>query len=136
MGVKLQQRTERLILTGTAPSVNHMYRNVMRKGRRCRVLTDRAQAWVEETIMKSVIWRNRNHWSMATGKVVVRIWYYFPDKKRRDTHNTLKALLDALEAACIYEDDKYALPQIMDYQVDIHNPRIEIEFEKVVRSHG
>ncbi|WP_339314663.1 RusA family crossover junction endodeoxyribonuclease [Paenibacillus sp. FSL M7-0896] len=124
-------QAERLILTGTAPSVNHMYRNVMLKGRRCRVLTAQAHIWVEETIMKSVLWRKQNQWSMATGKVVVRIWYYFPDKKRRDTHNTLKALLDALEAAYIYEDDKYALPWIMDYQVDKENPRIEIEFEKV-----
>lgn len=120
---------QRLILPGTAPSVNHMYNNAYIKGRRMRVLNDDAKAWFEDTTYRAIQWRTSNKWPTANGKVIVRLWFYFPDKRRRDTHNALKALLDALEDARIYEDDKLALPQIMDYQVDRQNPRIEIELE-------
>ena len=36
-------------------------------------------------------------------KVCVSLW--MPDKRRRDLDNTMKALLDALEHADVYEDD-------------------------------
>ena len=96
-----------------------------------KILTPEAKAWVGETVLRANQWRQVNKWSMANGKVIVRLWFFFPNKQRRDTHNALKVLLDALEDACIFEDDKYALPQIMDYEVDRKNPRIEIEFEMV-----
>lgn len=122
----------RLILQGTAPSVNHMYKNAVQGKRRMRVMTDVAQAWYDETFLRANHWRLRNKWSTASDKVIVRLWFFFPDKRRRDTHNALKALLDALEDAKIYEDDKNALPRIMDWEIDRENPRIEIEFERVV----
>lgn len=119
---------DRLILPGTAPSVNHMYQNTGGK-RRMKVLKPKAKAWFDETTLLANLWRTKNKWPTANGKVIVRLWYYFPDARRRDTHNTLKALLDALENGLIYEDDKLALPRIMDYEIDRKNPRIEIEFE-------
>lgn len=94
-----------------------------------KVLKPAVKAWFDETTLLANLWRSKNRWRTPKGKVIVRLWYYFPDKRRRDTHNTLKALLDALESAQIYEDDKLALPQIMDYEIDRKNPRIEIEFE-------
>ncbi|WP_068505906.1 RusA family crossover junction endodeoxyribonuclease [Paenibacillus kribbensis] len=121
---------ERLILPGLAPSVNHMYRNAMVRGRRLRIKTKVAEQWFSDTILRAKVWQRKNEWSTATGKVAVRLWFYFPDKRRRDTHNALKALLDALEDAGMYEDDKMALPQIIDFEIDRKNPRIEIEFEK------
>ncbi|MNJ25681.1 endodeoxyribonuclease RUS [compost metagenome] len=122
----------RLILPGTAPSVNHMYNNAYVRGRRMKVLKPEAQAWFDDTTYRAIQWRKSNKWDTEPGKVIVRLWFFFPDKRRRDTHNALKALLDALEDGGIYADDKTALPQIMDYQVDRQNPRIEIEFERVV----
>ncbi|MEC4569479.1 RusA family crossover junction endodeoxyribonuclease [Paenibacillus sp. CMAA1739] len=121
----------RLILPGLAPSVNHMYQNAMVRGRRMRIKTEVAERWFADTILRAKVWQRGNKWSTATGKVVVRLWFYFPDKRRRDTHNALKALLDALEDAGMYEDDKMALPQIIDCEIDRKNPRIEIEFEKM-----
>jgi crossover junction endodeoxyribonuclease RusA len=120
---------DRLILPGTAPSVNHMYQNAKVGRRTIKVLKPKARAWFEETTLHANLWRTKNKWPTANGKVIVRLWYYFPDARRRDTHNTLKALLDALEDGLIYEDDKLALPRIMDYEIDRKNPRIEIEFE-------
>ncbi|GAB6926027.1 hypothetical protein JCM10914A_56110 [Paenibacillus sp. JCM 10914] len=119
----------RLIIPGTAPSVNHMYQNAKVGRRMMKVLKPKARAWFDEAVLHTNVWRNKYRWSTANEKVIVRLWYYFPDARRRDTHNTLKALLDALEDGCIYEDDKLALPQIMDYEIDRKNPRIEIEFE-------
>jgi crossover junction endodeoxyribonuclease RusA len=108
-----------------------MYKNARVGRRMMKVLTPDARAWFDSTVMQANLWRNKNKWSTATGKVIVRRWFYFPDKRKRDTHNGLKALLDALEDAQIYENDQYALPWIMDFEVDRVNPRIEIEFEKV-----
>jgi len=95
------------------------------------VYRPKARKWYDDTVIQASVWRNKNKWSTATGKVIVRLWFYFPDRRKRDTHNALKALLDALEDACIYQNDQYALPQVMDWDVDRENPRIEIEFEKV-----
>ncbi|EHQ63644.1 endodeoxyribonuclease RusA [Paenibacillus dendritiformis C454] len=124
---------ERLILNGLAPSVNHMYRNARVKNRNMRVLTDVAHAWYEETVLTANVWRRRNRWMTAQGKTIVRLWFFFPDRRKRDTHNALKLLLDALEDAGIYENDQYALPRIMDFEIDRQNPRIEIEFEEMQR---
>jgi crossover junction endodeoxyribonuclease RusA len=123
---------ERLILNGTAPSVNHMYQNARIGRRLIKVMKPKAKEWFEEAALQALLWRSKNKWPTTSGKVIVRLWYFFPDNKRRDTHNTLKALLDALESGGIYADDKTALPRIMDYEVDKKNPRIEIEFEKFV----
>lgn len=119
----------RLILPGLIPSVNHQYENKTIKGRRMRVLTLDAAKWERDTILMARHWRQKNKWSTASGKVIVRLWYYFPDARQRDTHNTLKLLLDALESAGIYENDRFALPQIMNWEIDRTNPRTEIEFE-------
>jgi crossover junction endodeoxyribonuclease RusA len=121
----------KLVIPGTAPSVNHMYRNHTIKGRRMRVITKNGQEWIDAAIIYAKQWQRKTGWSKATGKVVMKLWYYFPDKRRRDTHNTLKGLLDALEDAGLYEDDKMVLPRIMDFETDKHNPRIEITIERL-----
>nr|WP_240927780.1 RusA family crossover junction endodeoxyribonuclease [Paenibacillus thiaminolyticus] len=64
-----------------------------------RVLTDVAHAWYEETVLTANVWRRRNRWKTAQGKTIVRLWFFFPDRRKRDTHNGLKLLLDALEEA-------------------------------------
>lgn len=119
----------KLIINGTLPSINHMYANVMIGKRRQRVLTDFAQVWKNDIIWQAIAWRNQNKWKTATGKTIVRLWYYFPDHRKRDTHNTLKLLLDCFEDALIYENDMNALPHIVDFEVDKDNPRVEVEFE-------
>ena len=113
------------------PTQNHMYTNAYVKGRSMRVLKPYALAWQNECIITATLWRNKHKWSTATGKTIVRLWYFFPDNRKRDTHNTLKLLLDSLEDALIYKNDRYALPRIMDYEVDKAYPRVEMEFEKV-----
>jgi len=123
--------TGRLVLKGLAPSVNHMYRNAKVGKRSIKVLSPEAERWKNYTIITTNQWRSKNKWSTTNGKVAVKLWFYFPDKRKRDTHNGLKLLLDALEDARIYDNDQYALPRVMDFEVDKENPRIEIEFEAI-----
>ena len=120
---------KRLIIPGVIPSVNHQYTNAMYKGRRMRVLTTEAAKWEYDVTLLIKSWIHQNKWLTADSKVIVRLWYFYPDKRRRDAHNTLKLLLDVCEHAGIFIDDKLALPQIMDYEIDRQNPRTEIEFE-------
>ena len=121
---------DRLKLT-LPPSVNHMYINGRIGHRLSRILSKSAKMWFEDTVIKTAEWKNKNDWKTAHHKTIVRLWYYFPDYRRRDTHNTIKILMDALEDAQIHVDDRWALPQIQDFEIDKTNPRVEIEFEKI-----
>lgn len=118
----------RLILR-IPPSINHMYVNARFKKRIAKVLSHAAKIWFEEAVIITNNWRQFSNWQTQDGKTVVNIWFYLPDNRRRDTHNSLKILMDALEDGRIYEDDRYAMPRIMDYEIDKDNPRIEIEFK-------
>lgn len=121
---------ERLILN-LPPSVNHMYINGRIGHRLSRILSKSAKMWFEDTVIKATEWRTKNEWSTAHHKTIVKLWYYFPDYRRRDTHNTIKILMDALEDAQIYVDDRWALPQIQDFDIDKSKPRVEMEFIKI-----
>lgn len=118
----------RLIIPGVIPSVNHQYRNAVVRGRRMRVLSNVAKDFAEDIVYHAIVWKAREKWTTAPGQVIARLWYYWPDKRRRDTHNTFKLLFDCLEDAGIYKDDKDVLPQVMAIDVDRERPRVEIEF--------
>lgn len=111
-----------------------MYKDKWIRGRKYRVKTDDAETWEEMCIILTKQWINYNKWIQTSEKVIVRIWFYWKDNRRRDTHNCLKLLLDSLQKAGVYHDDQTALPQIMDYEVNKKNPRIEIEFELLNKS--
>lgn len=120
----------RLIIDGLPPSVNHLYHNALINGRRMRVLNKKGKLWREDARLMAMIWAKRNRWTKSDGKVVMRLWFYYPDKRRRDSHNFLKLIADSLEGI-LYEDDKMLLPQIIDFEVDRERPRVEIELEEV-----
>lgn len=124
-------RTETLhfSVAGMPPSVNHMYRRFTdRRGRRRNVATAKAQEWMSQAAWAAKAAVLRDGWvCVPVGtKVIVRLWFYWPSRHRRDTHNTLKALLDSWEGI-LYEDDYWCLPRIMDFGVDRKNPRVEAE---------
>jgi len=113
------------------PSVNHMYVNARMGRRLSKVLSNSAKVWFQDAVILTTKWRIENRWETSQYKTIVKLWYYFPDHRRRDTHNTLKILMDALEHGGIYIDDKWALPQIINFEIDKMNPRVEIEFTKI-----
>lgn len=120
----------KLILT-MPPSVNHMYVNAYTKRKTMRVLSSIAKDWKIDCIQTTKIWMVENQWTTATEKVILNLYYYFPDKRKRDTHNTLKLMLDALEEAGLYINDYYALPRVINFWIDKKNPRVEIEVLEV-----
>ena len=105
------------------PSVNHMYQAAGR-GRR---LTKQAMEYIrtaQDTVKKAI---RKQGWKKDKDHVwyVMDLYYYFPDKRIRDSHNTLKLLTDCLEGL-LYKNDYFLLPRIQYVCLDRSNPRLEI----------
>lgn len=79
------------------PSVNRYWRHV--DG---RTLISKAGRQYREAV--SINARSA-HVETLSGRLAVSVLLTMPDRRRRDIDNTLKALLDALEHARVYEDD-------------------------------
>lgn len=105
------------------PSVNHMYQNAGR-GKR---LTKDAMNYIKiaQEECKSKI--KKYGWKKDKEGVwyVMDLYYFFPDKKVRDSHNTLKILTDSLEGL-LFPNDYYVLPRIQYVTLDRDNPRLEL----------
>lgn len=104
-------------------SVNHMYQSAGTKKR----LSTQARNYIKvaQDICKKA--KVEQNWKQDSPKVwyVMDLYFYFPDKKRRDSHNCLKLLTDCLEGL-IFEDDYFLLPRIQYVTLDRDNPRLEI----------
>jgi len=104
------------------PSENHCFINI---GNR-RVLSRDAKDFMREAALKAKIAAKGVNWRIENGrKVVILLYFYFPNKRKKDTHNTLKVLMDAFQGI-LYEDDYWALPRIMDFEIDRDNPRLDL----------
>lgn len=120
----LESKVLRLVLP-VPPSVNHMYLHSRFGGKRIR--TTKAKEWFDtaEKIVRSEI--VKQGWEPTIEKkVVLDVLTMFPDRRKRDTNNTAKALCDMLEHAGTYDNDRFALVRYIDYGVDKENPRIEV----------
>lgn len=107
------------------PSVNHMYLQSRWGGKRVR--TKKAREWfdqAEKIVRNEII---RQEWEPTINqKIVLDVLTMFPDRRKRDTNNTAKALCDMLEHAGVYDNDRFALVRYIDYEVDRENPRVEV----------
>ena len=94
------------------PSVNDYWRTFWapaRKGRCARIghaLTQAAKAYREHVLVR-VLRQTKvvNGDCVFKGLVALRIHAHPPDRRRRDVDNLLKALLDSLEHARVFNDD-------------------------------
>lgn len=121
---------------GLFPTENHIFVNVARwkKGKLentgQRALSKMAEAHRDMWRLKALSWKNKNRYRIPPKeKVIIKLWFYFPDKRIRDTHNVPKLLLDALKGV-VAEDDYYILLRIQDFEIDPKDPRIEIEVKQ------
>jgi Holliday junction resolvase RusA-like endonuclease len=75
-------------------------------------------------------WAQANAWTMTDKQthVLVRYWAWMPDRRRRDTSNLAKVLLDSC-IGVLWEDDQFVLPQAMGVAVDRAHPRVEMELK-------
>lgn len=109
------------------PSINHYY---VTNQRGQRVKSGRADAWMFEAGLLVKDAARKQGWGYSEKeKLVMYITVYWPDNRRRDTHNLHKALCDAPEGIA-YKDDKWVLVRDRDFAVDRENPRVEIEIER------
>lgn len=120
----MADNTLRLVLP-MPPSVNHMYLQSRWGGKRIR--TKKAREWFDqaEKIVRNEI-LNQKWEPTINQKIVLDVLTMFPDRRKRDTNNTAKALCDMLEHAGVYDNDRFALVRYIDYGVDRENPRVEV----------
>lgn len=110
------------------PSVNHMYFTA--KNTNARLLTEKAKAWLVDTSFEAMKQRQRQGWEKSFKEwLYMDLFFFLPDRRKRDTHNTLKILLDGLEGI-LYENDYYVLPRIQDVSIDPERPRVKIRLSK------
>lgn len=104
-------------------SVNHMYQNA---GVRKR-LTSQASQYIKtaQDITKKAM--KEQGWKKDKDHVwyVMDMYFYFPDKRIRDSHNCIKLLTDCLEGL-LFHNDYFLLPRIQYVCLDRENPRLEI----------
>ena len=109
------------------PSVNHMFVHRQGPHGRRRALARPAREWRAVAEARVAAWRAAVGWpGPAADKLVVRFWIYWPDRRRRDADNLLKLSQDALVAGGVVADDRWILPQVVDFDVDPAAPRLEL----------
>lgn len=105
------------------PSVNHIYQSAGR-GRRLTTSAKNYIKTVQDICKRATIGQG---WKKDSDCVwyVMDLYFYFPDKLIRDSHNCLKILTDALEGL-LFKNDYFVLPRIQHVSLDRNNPRLEI----------
>lgn len=106
-------------------SINHMYQSAGYKKR----LTTKASQYIKtaqdvtKKAMKEQGWKKEREgvW------FVMDLYFYFPDKRIRDSHNCIKLLTDCLEGL-LFTNDYFILPRIQYVALDRENPRLEIVY--------
>ena len=104
------------------PSVNHCY---VTNPYGQRVLKKEGRSWITQSqwIIKC---SSHNPTPWYTGQwVFADLRFYMPDKRKRDSHNYLKLLLDAMEGIVV-DNDYWLLPRIQYVGLDRDKPRIEV----------
>lgn len=106
------------------PSQNHMYVN---NGRGGRTLSKSAKKYLAELKAWANMIVEEQAWELQDDSTwyYVDMVFYFPDRRKRDSHNQIKLLLDGLEGI-VYVNDRYVLPRIQAVEYDKTNPRLEL----------
>ena len=106
------------------PSVNNYWRAV-----RGRMLISREGRAYKQSVCIEVLTKGRR--KVLTGFLAMTVEIYPPDNRRRDIDNTAKAVLDALGAAHVYEDD-YQIADLRLVRRKVSRPgRVEVRITEV-----
>jgi len=94
------------------PTLNSMFATV---GKR-RVLSKRGRAY--RVAVRAAVLEQHGIVKPIHGPIKVYVWFYQPDKRRRDIDNLFKALFDALQKAGCFADDS----QIKELEAVMREP--------------
>ena len=64
------------------------------------------------------------------GPVGLKVRLWFPDRRRRDADNVVKAIMDALNGLA-YSDDSQVIELFVSRQIDRQRPRAEVTVERI-----
>lgn len=108
------------------PSVNHAYIN-LRGGK--KVLSKDAKHFCHKAQIACQKAIDEQGWKEDNAHVwyYMDLYFYFPDKRIRDSHNCLKVLMDSLEHV-LYNNDYFVKPRIQKVILDKKEPRLEISY--------
>jgi len=110
-----------IVVPGLPPSVNHAYNQHRQGGRGLKDSAREYQEWARLAAMEAA-----HGWIWHGSWLRVRIKLYFPDERRRDTHNHPKVLLDGI-ADGLGVDDRWMLISEEIPSLDRKDPRVEVE---------
>ena len=121
--------SEFFITIPPVPSVNHSYFNC--HGR--RAMTSQGKDYKTNLGSLAIYERQKQGWPIVVGKkVVMELRVFWKDRRRRDTDNIIKIIQDSF-SGILYDDDRWVLPRIMDWDLDPTHPRVEIKIYKLNR---
>jgi crossover junction endodeoxyribonuclease RusA len=109
------------------PSDNHSHVLTWTAGAPVRRRTRATRRWQAQAAVVLTAWARQAGWTVppAGTWVVLDVWVWWPDQRRRDAGNLLKVLDDACIGA-IVTDDRWLLPRIQGVAVDRAAPRVEV----------
>jgi Holliday junction resolvase RusA-like endonuclease len=115
---------------GFFPSVNHIYMNTAKGGKKLTKPAEELKAKWTSIVQKAC---EESKWEMRVKeKVIVNCRFYFPDRRIRDTNNIFKLLMDSMEGV-VFKNDYFALPRVEDFQIlkdKFVKPYIEVEIKE------
>lgn len=112
------------------PSINHAY--YYHNNRKIRTTkTKQYDAQVQQLAIQAMKEQGLEMFADNT-KIRMDMWFYFPDARKRDTHNTFKIPMDAMEGI-VYVNDYWILPNIVDFGIDRINPRLDLQLYIIER---
>jgi crossover junction endodeoxyribonuclease RusA len=113
------------------PSTNNLYTRGQGHGR--RVLTDVARAYKDEVALLAIVASRAIQWRYSKGeRLAFSLVLHFPNRRRRDLDNSLKAVLDSLAAALGFDDSCIDRITVERGEPDKARPRGEVMLEKLV----
>lgn len=107
------------------PSVNTMYQTSRSTGARqltsvCKKLFVEMQDMLDNEII-------RQNWQpVYKTYIIASLYFYYPDRIVRDSHNMFKFLFDTMDGILL-DNDYYIMPRVEIITIDEKNPRIEVK---------
>jgi len=122
----INKKQEFVITFPLLPSVNHMYMNTSFGSKQLTNSAKKLFIELQDMIEQELLLQE---WQPTyKTKVIMELNFFLDDNRKKDTHNMLKILCDSFNGIA-FDDDYWLLPNIINFEVEPNNPRIEIKLK-------